>query len=144
MDDDGLIVRVAAGDDTALRELFCRHAPWLAARLRSVLSAADVEDVLQETFLAGWKGAGGDRPGGAAGGGGGGARWWAGCGGARAGRRRCSSAAVALPRCCCPSWSRRTDGMSVTRRRRRRHEPRLTTAAPRRGPRAVRTARSGG
>jgi hypothetical protein len=28
MDDDVLIGRVAAGDDTALRELFCRHAPW--------------------------------------------------------------------------------------------------------------------
>src|SRR4029453_8106231 len=62
MDDDGLIVRVAAGDDTALRELFCRHAPWLAARLRTGLSAADAEDVLQGTFLAVWGGAGGYRP----------------------------------------------------------------------------------
>ena len=68
MDDDGLIVRVAAGDDTALRELFCRDAPWLAARLRVVLPAADVEDVLQETFLAVWRGAGGYRPGGSVGG----------------------------------------------------------------------------
>ena len=67
MDDDGLIAAVAAGDDTALRELFSRHAPWLAARLRAVLPAADVEDVLQETFLAVWRGAGGYRPGGAAG-----------------------------------------------------------------------------
>ena len=57
MDDDELIVRMAAGDDTALRELFSRHAPWLAARLRLVLPAADVEDVLQETFLAVWRGA---------------------------------------------------------------------------------------
>jgi len=62
MDDDALIAAVAAGDDTALRALFCRHAPWLAARLRSALSAADVEDVLQETFLAVWRGAGGYRP----------------------------------------------------------------------------------
>jgi RNA polymerase sigma-70 factor, ECF subfamily len=62
MDDDGLIIRVAAGDDMALRELFRRHAPWLASRLRSVLPAADVEDVLQETFLAVWRGAGGYRP----------------------------------------------------------------------------------
>jgi RNA polymerase sigma-70 factor, ECF subfamily len=68
MDDDGLVARVAAGDDTALRELFSRHAPWLAARLRAVLPAAEVEDVLQETFLAVWRGAGGYRPGGAAGG----------------------------------------------------------------------------
>lgn len=68
MDDDGLIARVAAGDDTALRELFTRHAPWLAARLRPMLPAADVEDVLQETFLAVWRGARAYRPSGAAGG----------------------------------------------------------------------------
>jgi RNA polymerase sigma-70 factor, ECF subfamily len=68
MDDDELIAAVAAGDDGALRELFSRHAPWLAARLRSVLRAADVEDVLQETFLAAWRGAAKYRPDGAAGG----------------------------------------------------------------------------
>jgi len=68
MDDDDLVARVAAGDDTALRELFGRHAPWLAARLRTVLPAADVEDVLQETFLAAWRGARGYRPQGACGG----------------------------------------------------------------------------
>ena len=62
MDDDELVARIAAGDDTALRELFARHAPWLAARLRAVLPVADVEDVLQETFLAAWRGAGGYRP----------------------------------------------------------------------------------
>lgn len=55
-DDDALIAAVAQGDDAALRELFTRHAPWLAARLRAVLPAADVEDVLQETFLAVWRG----------------------------------------------------------------------------------------
>jgi RNA polymerase sigma-70 factor (ECF subfamily) len=68
MDDDGLIGRVAAGDDEALRILFFRHAPWLAARLRSLLAAADVEDVLQETFLGVWRGAAGYRPDGKAGG----------------------------------------------------------------------------
>src|SRR5207237_6369690 len=68
MDDDALIAAVARRDDTALRELFSRHAPWLAARLRGVLPAAEVEDVLQETFLAVWRGAGGYQPGGAAGG----------------------------------------------------------------------------
>jgi RNA polymerase sigma-70 factor (ECF subfamily) len=68
MDDDDLIAAVAADDDTALRDLFSRHAPWLAARLRSVLAAADVEDVLQETFLAVWRGAAGYRPEGSAGG----------------------------------------------------------------------------
>lgn len=68
MDDDGLVAAVAAGDDAALRELFSRHAPWLATRLRAVLPAPDVEDVLQETFLAAWRGAGAYRPEGAAGG----------------------------------------------------------------------------
>jgi RNA polymerase sigma-70 factor, ECF subfamily len=68
MDDDELVARVAAGDDTALRELFGRHAPWLAVRLRAVLPAADVEDVVQETFLAAWRGARGYRPQGARGG----------------------------------------------------------------------------
>jgi RNA polymerase sigma-70 factor, ECF subfamily len=62
MDDGELIAAVADGDDTALRELFGRHVPWLAARLPSVLSAVDTEDVLQETFLAVWRGAGGYRP----------------------------------------------------------------------------------
>ncbi|MEV4537458.1 sigma factor [Asanoa sp. NPDC049518] len=61
MDDDELIAAVAGGDDAALRVLFTRHAPWLAARLRAVLPAADVEDVLQETFLAVWRGAAGYR-----------------------------------------------------------------------------------
>jgi RNA polymerase sigma-70 factor, ECF subfamily len=68
MDDDDLVARIAVGDDTALRELFGRHASWLAARLRTVLPAADVEDVLQETFLAAWRGAGSYRPQGACGG----------------------------------------------------------------------------
>jgi len=68
MDDDELVARIAAGDDTALRELFGRHASWLAVRLRPLLPAADVEDVLQETFLAAWRGAGGYRPQGTCGG----------------------------------------------------------------------------
>ena len=68
MDDDELVARIAVGDDTALRDLFGRHAPWLAVRLRALLPAADVEDVLQETFLAAWRGAGGYRPEGICGG----------------------------------------------------------------------------
>jgi RNA polymerase sigma-70 factor, ECF subfamily len=71
MDDDGLIAAVANGDDRALRELFSRHAPWLATRLRAMLPAADVEDALQETFLAVWRGAAGYRPSGSAEGAGG-------------------------------------------------------------------------
>jgi RNA polymerase sigma-70 factor, ECF subfamily len=68
MDDDELIANLAGGDDTALRELFTRHAPWLAARLRAVLPPPEVEDVLQETFLAVWKNARTYRPQGQAGG----------------------------------------------------------------------------
>jgi RNA polymerase sigma-70 factor (ECF subfamily) len=64
MDDDELIARIARDEDgdMALRELFTRHAPWLAARLRAALPPSDVEDVLQETFLAVWKGARTYRP----------------------------------------------------------------------------------
>ena len=62
MDDDELIASLAGGDDTALRELFARHAPWLATRLRAALPPSDVEDVLQETFLAVWKNAGTYQP----------------------------------------------------------------------------------
>jgi RNA polymerase sigma-70 factor (ECF subfamily) len=62
MDDDALILRLAGGDDTALRQLFDRHAPWLAARLRKALPPDDVEDVLQETFLAVWRNARTYRP----------------------------------------------------------------------------------
>jgi RNA polymerase sigma-70 factor (ECF subfamily) len=57
MDDDELIASLAGGDDMALRQLFERHAPWLAARLRKALPPDDVEDALQETFLAVWKNA---------------------------------------------------------------------------------------
>ena len=62
MDDNELIAAVAAGDGTALRVLFTRHAPWLVARLRVALPPPDVEDVLQETFLAVWRGASAYRP----------------------------------------------------------------------------------
>jgi len=62
MDDDELIARLAGGDDRALRELFRRHAPILAARLRAVLPPSDVEDVLQETFVAAWQGAASYQP----------------------------------------------------------------------------------
>ncbi|WP_377267703.1 RNA polymerase sigma factor [Peterkaempfera sp. SMS 1(5)a] len=68
MDDDELIARLAGGDEGALRELFGRHAPWLAARLRMALPARDVEDVLQETFLAVWRSARDYRAQGSAGG----------------------------------------------------------------------------
>jgi len=52
-----LIRAVAAGDERALRQIYERNAPWLAVRLRRTLPIAAVEDVLQETFLAVWRGA---------------------------------------------------------------------------------------
>ncbi len=57
MDDERLLAAVAESDSAALRELFARHAPWLAARLRRTLPVDAVEDVLQESFIAVWKGA---------------------------------------------------------------------------------------
>jgi RNA polymerase sigma-70 factor (ECF subfamily) len=56
-DDDRLIAAVTTGDHVALRELFERHAPWVAGRLRRTLPVDAVEDVLQETFIAVWRGA---------------------------------------------------------------------------------------
>lgn len=67
MDDEGLLAAMAGGDDGALRELFTRHAPWLAARLRRHLPPDAVEDVLQETFIAVWRGSRGYHPDGRAG-----------------------------------------------------------------------------
>ncbi len=57
MGDEHLIRAVAAGNHRALRELFDRHAPWVALRLRRSMPAYAVEDTLQETFIAVWKGA---------------------------------------------------------------------------------------
>jgi RNA polymerase sigma-70 factor (ECF subfamily) len=57
MDDDSLIAVVSAESDMALRELFDRHAPWVTARLRRTLPVDAVEDIVQETFLAVWRGA---------------------------------------------------------------------------------------
>ena len=59
--DEHLIKALAAGDGEALRELFARHAPWIGARLRRAMPAHAVEDVLQETFIAVWRGAKGYR-----------------------------------------------------------------------------------
>ena len=58
MHDDQLLKAVASGDHGALRGLFDRHSPWLASRFGRSLPARAVEDVLQETFIAIWRGAG--------------------------------------------------------------------------------------
>jgi RNA polymerase sigma factor (sigma-70 family) len=58
-DDRELLACVADGDSGALRELYTRHAPWLAVRLRGRCNDAEiVGDVVQDTFVAVWRGAG--------------------------------------------------------------------------------------
>ncbi|GGM20379.1 RNA polymerase sigma24 factor [Streptomyces fumigatiscleroticus] len=56
---DGELLRAVAadGDRRAFEELYRRYAPWLTARMRSrCADAAVVDDVVQETFLAIWRG----------------------------------------------------------------------------------------
>ena len=56
--DAELLSAVAAGDRRALAVLYERHAPWLTVRLsRRCGDAGMVDEVLQDTFLAVWKGA---------------------------------------------------------------------------------------
>lgn len=56
--DGELLQAIAADRDRhAFEELYRRYAPWLAARMRSRCSDAGiVDDVVQETFLAVWRG----------------------------------------------------------------------------------------
>jgi RNA polymerase sigma-70 factor, ECF subfamily len=59
-DDDQLVRRTAAGDRTAFEELYRRTAPWLAIRLRRRCADEQiVAEVMQETYLAVWRAAGG-------------------------------------------------------------------------------------
>ncbi len=64
MDDERLLLATANGDETALRALFEKHAPWVAGRVRRTLPPDAVEDVVQETFIAVWRNAGSYRGGG--------------------------------------------------------------------------------
>ena len=64
-DDSSLLRRVASGDEAALRLLFDRHGPWLSIRLRRRCNDEEVvADVLSDTFVAVWRGAGRYRGGG--------------------------------------------------------------------------------
>jgi RNA polymerase sigma-70 factor (ECF subfamily) len=57
--DAALLVAVADGDRRALEVLYRRHAPWVAARLRRrCADLGTVDEVLQDTFVAVWRGAG--------------------------------------------------------------------------------------
>jgi RNA polymerase sigma factor (sigma-70 family) len=61
-DDVALLAAVADSSTDALRILYLRHSPWLAVRLRGRCNDPDVvNDVLQDTFVAVWKGADGFR-----------------------------------------------------------------------------------
>ena len=56
--DNALLEAVATGDREALAELYRRHAPWLLLRLsRRCADPGMVEEVVQDTFVAVWKGA---------------------------------------------------------------------------------------
>jgi RNA polymerase sigma-70 factor (ECF subfamily) len=57
-DDATLLAAVADGDRAALRSLYERHAPWLTLRLtRRCADPGMVEEVVQDTFVAVWRGA---------------------------------------------------------------------------------------
>ena len=54
--DRDLIAVVAEGDRGALHELFTRHQPWLAARVRQRCSDPEiVAEVVNDTFLVVWE-----------------------------------------------------------------------------------------
>jgi RNA polymerase sigma-70 factor (ECF subfamily) len=60
VDDAQLVRLIAGGDRAAFDELYRRTAPWLAVRLRRRCADDDVvAEVLQETYLAVWRAAGG-------------------------------------------------------------------------------------
>lgn len=55
--DTDLVRAMSERDEGALRQLYERHAGWMAARLRRRCSDGDVvADVLQDTFVAAWDG----------------------------------------------------------------------------------------
>ena len=57
--DAELLAAVADGSSAALELLYRRHASWLTVRLsRRCADPAVVDEVLQDTFVAVWKGAG--------------------------------------------------------------------------------------
>jgi len=58
-DDAVLLAAVGDGDRTALEALYVRHAPWLLVRLtRRCSDTSVVDEVVQDTFVEVWRGAG--------------------------------------------------------------------------------------
>ncbi len=57
--DADLVAALVDGDRAALADLYARHAPWLVLRLtRRCADPGLVDEVVQDTFVAVWKGAG--------------------------------------------------------------------------------------
>jgi RNA polymerase sigma factor (sigma-70 family) len=57
-DDRQLLTALSDGDMAAMKTLYERHAPWLSVRLaRRCNDSEVVADVLQDTFVAVWRGA---------------------------------------------------------------------------------------
>ena len=57
--DGDLVAALADGDRAALAELYARHAPWLVLRLtRRCNDSQLVDEAVQDTFIAVWRGAG--------------------------------------------------------------------------------------
>jgi RNA polymerase sigma-70 factor (ECF subfamily) len=58
LSDEELLASIGEGNRIALRELYDRHAPWLALRIsRRCADPGVVEEVVQDTFVAVWRGA---------------------------------------------------------------------------------------
>lgn len=56
--DPALVSALGDGDRAALGELYARHAPWLLLRLqRRCADPGLVDEVIQDTFVAVWRGA---------------------------------------------------------------------------------------
>jgi RNA polymerase sigma-70 factor (ECF subfamily) len=56
--DADLVAAVADGDRRAFEQLYRRHAPWLVIRLsRRCADVGMVDEVLQDCFVAAWRGA---------------------------------------------------------------------------------------
>lgn len=59
LDEAGLLRRMARGDRAAFEDFYRRTSPWLSARLRRRCADEQiVAEVLQDTYLAVWRGAG--------------------------------------------------------------------------------------
>lgn len=63
MDDAALLAASAAGDTGAFETFMRRHQEPVARYLQAFTGSPDVDDAVQDTFIAAWRGAGGFRGG---------------------------------------------------------------------------------